>query len=127
MKILLTNWCREWRGSEPQVLKPETLPLENQNIWFALVVSLGNGEYDELCLEFDTLEAKERIEGLICGTGNARRVGASPAVALCRLYRSGYEVYMQGRKSYFFLNPVPRPELFERRDLSKYLAEFQPA
>jgi len=125
MNILLTNWCRDWLGSEPQVLKPEALPLENQNVRFGLIVLMGNGEYDELCIEADTMEAKRWMEELMCGTGGAKHVGPSPEAAQCRLYRVGYEIYLQGRRSYFFLNPVPRPGLFARDDLNEYLAEFK--
>src|SRR5262252_2785611 len=74
MKILLTSWYREWRGSEPQVLRPDTFSLDEKNTLFALVVSLGNGEFDEACIETDSGEAKECIEGLLCGTGGAKRV-----------------------------------------------------
>ena len=127
MKILLTDWYTEWRGLGPQVLKPAALSLDDEKILFALVVSLGNGDYDEACIETDSMEAKECVEGLLCGTGNAKRVGPSLAVEQCRLYRAGYEIYLQGRSSYFFVNPAPRPELFEKRDLDEYLAEFKPA
>jgi hypothetical protein len=125
MKILLTSWYTEWRGPKPQVLNPEVLSLENERILFALVVSLGNGDYDQVCIESDSTEAKEGIEGLLCGTGKAQRVGLSSAATQCRLYRAGYEIYIQGGNSYFFVNPIPRPELFEVRDLDEYLAEFK--
>lgn len=45
----------------------------------------------------------------------------------CRLHRAGYEIYLQGSRSYFFVNPIPRPELFGRYRLDDYLAEFKPA
>ena len=127
MKILLTDWYRKWRGSEPQVLKTETLSLDEKNTLFALVVLLGNGEFDEACIETDSGEAKECIEGLLCGTGGARREEPSSAAEQCRVYRAGYDIYRQGENSYFFVNPVPRPELFEARGLDRYLAEFKPA
>jgi len=125
MKILLTSWYREWRGSEPQVLRPDTFSLDEKNTLFALVVSLGNGEFDEACIETDSGEAKQCIEGLLCGTGGARPVEPSSDAENCRLYRAGYEIYRQGGNSYFFVNPVPRPGLFETRDLNGYLAEFK--
>ena len=126
MKILLTSWYREWRGSEPQVLRPDTFSLDERNTLFALVGSIGNGEFDEACIETDSGEAKECIEGMLCGTGGARRVEPSTDAEQCRLYRDGYEIYRQGENSYFFVNPVPRPELFETRDLNGYFAEFKP-
>src|SRR5712691_10329629 len=43
MKILLTEWVREWRGTRPQLLQPAALPLNDDKILFALVVSVGNG------------------------------------------------------------------------------------
>jgi len=125
MKILLSSWYREWRGAEPQVLRPGTFSLDEKNTLFALVVSLGNGEFDEACIETDSGEAKECIEGLLCGTGGAKRVERSSSAEQCRLYREGYEIYRQGGSSYFFVNPVPRPELFEMRELDGYVAEFK--
>jgi len=126
MKILLTVWYREWRGGEPQVLKTEALSLDNEKILFGLVVSVANGDYDEVCIETDSIEAKDCIEGLLCGTGRAKRTVPWSAEQ-CRLYRSGYEIYLQGSSSYFFINPMPRPELFEKRELEDYLAEFKQA
>lgn len=128
MKILLTDWYTEWRGpraSSPEALKPVVLSIDDEKILFALVVSLGNGDYDEACIETDSLEAKECIVGLLRGTGHAKWVPQSSAVEECRLYRAGYEIYLQGRSSYFFVNPAPRPELFGTRDLNEYLAEFR--
>ncbi|SRR6266700_607631 len=127
MKILLTLWYSEWRGREPQVLKPEALSLDNEKILFGLVVSVGNGDYDEICVETDSIEAKECIKGLLCGTGSAKRIVPSSAVERHKLYRSGYEIYLQGGSSYFFVNPMPRPELFEKHDLEGYVAEFKQA
>ena len=125
MKILLTEWVREWRGTRPQLLKPAALSLDDGKILFALVVSVGNGDYDEVCIETDSMEAKECVRGILCGTGSAKPVGLSYAVEQCRLYRVGYEIYLQGRSSYFFVNPIPRPELFQSSDLNQYVTEFQ--
>jgi hypothetical protein len=125
MKILLTSWYTEWRGKEPQVLKPETLPLDNDKVLFGLVVFVGNGEYDEACIETDSLQAREYIESLLCGTGDAKLVEPSSAAVSRRLYRAGYRIYLQGENSFFFVNPRQRPELFETGDLNKYLAEFK--
>jgi hypothetical protein len=125
MKILLTEWYREWRGTAPQLLKPAALSLDDDKILFALVVSVGNGDYDEACIETDSLEAKEWVKGMLCGTGNAKPAERSAAVEQCRLFRTGYEVYLQGRSSYFFVNPIHRPELFRSDDLNDYVAEFR--
>ncbi len=125
MKILLTEWYRDWRGTQPQTLKSEVLSLDNSKVGFALVVLVGNGDFDELCIESDSMEAKECVEGLLCGPGNARRVGHSSAVEQCRLHRASYDVYLQGTSSYLFVNPFPRPELFETRDLTEYKSEFK--
>jgi hypothetical protein len=127
MKILLTVWYREWRGREPQVLQPEVLSLDDEKILFGLVVSIGNGDYDEVCIETDSIDTKECIEGLLRGTGRAKWIMPSSAVEQCRLYRSGYLTYLQGGSSYFFINPVPRPELFEKGYLKEYVAEFKQA
>jgi len=113
MKILFTEWYRDWRGTEPQLAKPSILPLDNDKILFALVVSVGNGDYDEVCIETDSTEAKACITNMLCGTGNAKLVDRPSAVVEhCALYRPGYDIYLQGRDSYFFVNPTPRPELF---------------
>jgi len=125
MKILLTEWYREWRRERPQALEPAVLSLENEKILFALLVSVGNGDYDEACIESDSPEAREFIKGLLCGTGNAKQVGRSLAVEQCRLYREGYETYLQGTDSYFFVNPMSRPELFQGGDLEEYVTEFK--
>jgi hypothetical protein len=125
MKILLTEWYREWRGTDPQLLNPAALSLDDEKIVFALVVSLGNGDYDEVCIETDSTEAKERIKGMLCGAGNAKAVAPSSAVERCRLYRAGYEIYLQGTSTYFFLNPISRAELFQSLDLNEYVAEFR--
>jgi len=127
MKILLTVWYREWRGGKPQVLNPEALSLDHEKTLFGLVVSVGNGDYDEVCIETDSMEAKEYMQGLLCGTGNAKRIVPSSTAEQCRLCRPGYETYLQGNSSYYFINPVPRPELFEKRELEleEYLAEFK--
>ena len=87
MKILLTEWYREWRGTEPQLLKPAALALDDDKILFALVVSVGNCDYDEVCIETDSMEAKECIRNILCGTGNATPVERSSGVEHCVLYR----------------------------------------
>src|SRR5258706_11960613 len=70
---------------------------------------------------------KPRNASKVCfaGMGNAKPVRRSSAVERCRLYRVGYEIYLQGRSSYFFVNPIPRPELFQSRDLNEYMMESQ--
>jgi hypothetical protein len=123
MKLLLTEWYKDWRGEQPQRLTPAKLSLDDQKTLFALVVSLGNGDYDEVCIETDSVQAKACIIGLLQGTGNARPIEPTPAAEQRRLYRAGYEVYLQGESSYFFVNPIPRPELFQQADLKAYLAE----
>src|SRR5258708_26626016 len=125
MKILLTIWYSEWRGQESQLLSPVALSLDDEKILFGLVVSIGNGDYEEGCIETDSIDAKEYIEGLLCGTGNAKSIMPSPVVERCRLYRPGYAIYLQGGSSYFFINPVLRPELFEKHELEEYVAEFK--
>jgi hypothetical protein len=124
MKILLTEWFRDWRGAEPQLLKPGALSLADDKILFALTVSLGNGDYDEACIETDSERAKECILGLLQGPGNAKR-SAHVSVETYRLFRPGYDVYVQGQNSYFFLNPFSRPELFDdQANLQSYVAGF---
>jgi hypothetical protein len=127
MKVLLTEWFKDWRGAAPQVLKPAVLPLDDQRIVFGLIVMLANGEYDEVCIETDSNDARHCIQNMLRDTGNAKKVGQSSDAERCRLYRAGYEIYQQGPGSYFFVNPTPRPELFAMRDLNSYVAEFTAA
>lgn len=123
MQVILTEWYRQWRGAEPQQIQPEMLPLDNERILFALVVMLGNGEYDDLCIESDSVEALESARGLLLGTGSAERVQAHPLANTSPLYRPGYEIYVQADRSVFFLNPEPRPALFPS-DMAVYAEEF---
>jgi hypothetical protein len=124
MKILLTEWIKDRRGAKPQVLKPTMVALDDERMVFGLVVMLGNGEYDEACIETDSAEATQHIQQMLRNTGNAKQVSQSSPAEQCRLYRAGYEIYLQGGASYFFVNPNPRPELFCAHDLSSYIAEF---
>ena len=124
MKILLTEWFRDWRGDGPQPLQPTVFSLDDKKMLFTLLLLVGNGEYDEACIETDSMDATESVRGLLCGTGNAKLVGRSSAVEACRLFRAGYEIYLQGSSSYFFVNPSPRPELFVGQELDEYVKDF---
>jgi hypothetical protein len=124
MKIVLTEWCKNWRGQEPQKLKANLLDLDVQNLLMFLVVSVGNGNFDEACIETDNDETLQWIRALLTGTGGAVRVTKSSDATQCRLYRSGYEVYRQGNNSFFFVNSNARPDLFANVDLGNYESEF---
>lgn len=125
MEILLTEWFRTWHGENPQPLKVQRLPLENEKVLFALVVQLGNGNFEEACFDFDSVAARETIVGMLRGTGGAERINPDSKSMACRLYKEGYEVYRQGDASYFFVSAEPRPELFESASLAGYIAEFR--
>jgi hypothetical protein len=125
MKIILTEWYREWRGAQAQPIKPCILPMDNERVLFGLTVMLGNGEYDDLCFESESPEALEAVRGLLTGMGSAEKVPSHHLAASSRLRRPGYEVYIQGDRSVFFVNPVCRPELFSAAALALYSAEFE--
>lgn len=124
-KILFTEWWRNWKGADPQDLKPVVLALDEEKTLRGLVVMLGNGEYDEACIESDSEDARRSVIGLLTGTGNAKWIESSPTAESCRLYRAGYDIYLQGKDGYFFVNPRPRPELFQDSDRTAYLSEFK--
>lgn len=124
MEILLTEWFRDWNSNEPQELKPARLPLEGPII-FGLVVSLGNGNFDEACMEFDSVDAKQAMVGMLTDTGGAIRIEPDAKARACRLYKEGYEIYRQSDFAYFFLGPEPRTELFNASSLDAYIAEFK--
>lgn len=123
MQIVLIEWYREWCGAEPQKIQPTVLPLDNERALFVLLVMLGNGEYDDLCIESDSAEALESARGLLLGTGGAERVHDHPLANSSPLYRPGYEIYVQADRSVFFLNPEPRPALFHS-NMAAYAEEF---
>lgn len=116
MKIRLTEWFSEWRHAKPQRLDPVVLDLREEKAPFYLVVSLGNGSFDQACFEHDSLDAYRFVVDLLGGTGGATRVQPEGSCVQSVLYRTGYEVYQQGQDAYFFVDPQPRPELFVTED-----------
>jgi hypothetical protein len=124
VKILLTEWQRDWATNEAQHLKPVVIDLNNDRQCLFLIVSLGNGNYYEVCFECDSVEAQECLHGLLTGTGGAKRVQHNESALQCKLYRSGYHFYVQGDDAYFFVNPVLDPQLIENRDFENYLNGF---
>ena len=124
MKIVLTEWCRSWEAREPQKISPAEIDLTNEKQLFYLVVSLGNGNFDEACIECESEEAQECVHGLLVGTGGAERLEESASLKEHAMFRPGYKVYLQGRESYFFVNPSLRSELFNQSNLDAYANEF---
>ncbi len=124
MRIVLTEWTRDWRGAEPQAIAPRILALEDRTLLLFLLVMLGNGEFDEACFESESADVVDAVRGLLTGTGRARRVDSHPLAASARLRRPGYEIYVQGEASVFFVNPQCRPELFAASGLAVYSADF---
>jgi hypothetical protein len=125
MKIIVTHWSKDWRGKDPQPVRPAMLDLAQERQLLVLLVSLGNGSYDEICIEVDSTEAHEWVRGALTGTGGAARIEPTAEAASCRLFRAGYEVYSRGDDAFYFLNPRARPELFSSTsDLAAYAGGF---
>jgi hypothetical protein len=123
MRILLTDWLREWRGHPPEI-RPEFLDLSKHSHAWCLVLIAGNAPHDEHCVEVDSTGALAAVRGVLMGTGRAKQIDDSAATRARRLYRPGYDIYQQGDDIFWFVNPVPRPGLFESGGLAGYPAEF---
>ena len=124
MKIVLTDWCCDWKGQSPQPIAPTVLDLDDNRILTFFLVSLGNETYEEICVEVDSMDTYEFVRALFIGTGGAKRVEADPSTERSRLHRKAYEIYVQPPDADFFLNPFSRPDLFRPNGLASYAAEF---
>ena len=101
---------------ERKIPAPEVVDLSQKSDLMILYLSLANGTIVEMKAEADSEEALDALRGLIQGAGSgARRDLSDDEKAACWLYEAGYECYTQGitDPAYFFVNPVPRPEVFE--------------
>ncbi len=124
-RILITQWSRAWHGEAAQTLEPAVLDLAERRHLHYLLTMLGNGEFDDVCFEGESTDALAAIEGALTGTGGAVLVNPVLAAA-SRLYRQGYRVFTQAACGRFFVNTVPRPELFAAGAAPAYAAEFTP-
>ena len=124
MKMLLTDWSEEWRGTESNELKPAIFDFDVKRHLELLILALGNGLEDSACIETDCGESLEVILGALVGVGGAERIEVDTRARRSRLYREGYEVLSQNGTNVIFVNPVPRAELFVDGGLKGYVAEF---
>ena len=126
LRVVVTEWCRAWRGDAPQPITPRVLDLGEQRHLVHLLTMLGNGEFDDVCFEGASADALAAIEDALTGAGGA--VLVNPVLAAASpLYRPGYRVFAQAGAGRFFVSAAPRPELFADNDLSAYAAGFTPA
>jgi hypothetical protein len=114
IRILLTEWAQDWKGAEPQALHSALLDLADQRHLFYLVVSLGNGNFEEARFECESPDAEELVIGLLTGAGGAQPIADTlPAVRQRTLFESGDRVFRQDETGYFFV--CLRPEAFPPR------------
>jgi hypothetical protein len=123
-RVLVTEWSRTWHADSPQPLAPRVMDLGEPRHRSHLLMMLGNAEFDDVCFEGETAGALAVIEGALTGTGGAALVNPVLAAA-SRLYRPGYRVFAQAGAGRFFVNAVPRPELFLAGALRAYADEFR--
>jgi len=125
MKVLLTEWFREWSGNEPQTLSPVVFDLMQESHLLALYKSVADGIFDDVCFETDSNEALGVLRGILSGGGSAVKSSSSAVAAKSQIYRPGYELHIQAEYAHFFVNPIPRPELFAHGNLKAYMEEFK--
>lgn len=124
MRLLVTDWCRDWRGERPQQPLSNRLELDHPKSALVVYLNLANGNYEEACIESDSPQALDTWRGALQGAGGAERVEPDAAMRASCMYRAGYEAYDQGG-NWLFVNPMQRPELFEdESEYQRYLAEF---
>ena len=124
MRLLVIDWCRHWQGAQRQRPQAHRFALDHPKLAFALIVGLGNGNYEEACVEADSPQALEGWRAMLIQVGSAVPVEPDAAMRASRMYRPGYDAYDQAG-NWFFVNPRPRPELFQDGpEYERYLAEF---
>jgi hypothetical protein len=114
-----------WYGIDLQTIGVERFDLEDQNHLRGLILAAGTGRFQEACVEFDCTDAYELFRGLITSTGGTEKIECRESDKVRRLYRPGYEIYAAADEVIYFLNPVPRPELFSVVDNAAYVQEFE--
>lgn len=117
LRVVAIDWEYPSDGHVP---KPELWNLETatRNDLMGYYLGFANGIYLELRAEGDCDEAVEVLKGLILGAGSGRLVETLSDGEKARLwlYRDRYDCYVQGDPpcGWFFVDPTPRPELFEK-------------
>jgi hypothetical protein len=123
MKVLQTEISWDYPDTL-EIPAPYVFDYSNDKHLDALILSLGNGIFIECVYEIFDNEAYKIITGALEGIGGSIKIESSNAISNLWLYRKGYDCYQQGNDTYFFVNPEPRPELFEKKEFSDYLSEF---
>ena len=125
LKFLLTEWFPDWKGETPQQLqRPQLFDLMNPRLLECFIVGLGNAIFEECCIESESQDVLDAVRGGIQGVGGGKQIEITDEIRQRRLFRAGYEVYEQAG-NLFFINPVPRPELFiDDAWNTSYLQEF---
>ncbi|MBW8807810.1 MAG: hypothetical protein JF591_03055 [Lysobacter sp.] len=131
MRLLFVDWIREWHGAQRQRPQLSCIDMDHPRALFTLTVGLGNGLWEEACVESDSQQALDSWRTLLETAGAARLVDHCDEMRASRMYRGGYLAYAQGETAqgqvlnWIFVNPMPRPELFDHPDLQQaYFAEF---
>ncbi|MBC8059168.1 MAG: hypothetical protein H7Y18_00695 [Clostridiaceae bacterium] len=127
MKIIITEYLTDWPGESSQIVKPFIFDLLLKNHLFIFLVTLANGNFEEVCIETDSEDTLKAIRNLLIGTGNVTKLQETSNTANRRLYREGYEIYTQGDLSMILLNPKPQPNLFNQEALDAYTLGFATA
>ncbi len=89
-----------------------------------LILAAGTGRFEEACVEFDCIDAYEVFQGLVTGTGGAKKIECRDSDTQRRLFRRGYEIFSADDEVIYFLNPTPRSELFSITGDATYIQEF---
>jgi len=123
MRALIADWPVTWYGTVSRTIDVARFDLENKDHLKALILLVGTGRFEEACVEFDSVESFEVFRGLVTGTGGAKKRSCRESDTQRRLFRTGYEVFAADDAVVYFLNPIPRPDLFLLDD-EKYIQEF---
>jgi len=106
------------------LLEPVVFDLLEERFLMLLYKSFADGIFEQVCFEADSADSLQTLRGMLKGAANAQAAASNSNASQARVYRPGYDLYVQGRDGYIFVNPKPRPELFEGADLAAYIKEF---
>ena len=125
MRMLLTEWQRDWAAQQPQVLKPIVLDARVGGQLFVVFGLVAHGELQEACFEAESDEAIRLIHGVLESAGSAKEAPVDAEARACKLFREGYALLRYDPTSAIFVNRQPRPDLFrDGASLGDYVAEF---